>query len=178
MDEGRLCKHYEVVCEAGHTLKNCSSTFNCFEIGPHTKLGGWCAPGGSHWNCDACISFAADFRSRNCAESVAVPPVCVGGIHVRDWRRRSSAPVWTTPKTDVNSSLWRALRSDAMCHKATYAVQQTAVYSITSSARASSVSGTVRPSAFAVLRLIASSYLVGACTGRSAGFSPLRMRST
>ena len=35
-----------------------------------------------------------------------------------------------------------------------------------------------RPSALAVLRLITSSYLVGACTGRSAGFSPLRMRST
>ena len=32
--------------------------------------------------------------------------------------------------------------------------------------------------AFAVLRLITSSYFVGACTGRSAGFSPLRMRST
>src|SRR4029450_11096716 len=30
-----------------------------------------------------------------------------------------------------------------------------------------------RPSALAVLRLITSSYLVGACTGRSAGFSPL-----
>jgi hypothetical protein len=30
----------------------------------------------------------------------------------------------------------------------------------------------------AVLRLITNSYLVGACTGRSAGFSPLRMRST
>ena len=38
--------------------------------------------------------------------------------------------------------------------------------------------GMVRPSALAVLRLITSSYLVGACTGRSAGFSPLRMRST
>src|SRR5512132_2270708 len=51
-------------------------------------------------------------------------------------------------------------------------------YSITSLALASSVVGTVRPSAFAVLRLITNSYLVGACTGRSAGFSPLRMRST
>src|SRR5207244_7712290 len=51
-------------------------------------------------------------------------------------------------------------------------------HSITSSARASSVGGTSRPSAFAVLRLITSSYLVGACTGRSLGFSPLRMRST
>src|SRR4029077_9228837 len=51
-------------------------------------------------------------------------------------------------------------------------------HSITSSARASSDGGTVRPSALAVFRLITSSYLVGACTGRSAGFSPLRMRST
>src|SRR5262249_25593881 len=47
-------------------------------------------------------------------------------------------------------------------------------HSITSSARASTVAGTSRPSALAVLRLITSSYLVGACTGRSAGFSPLR----
>src|SRR5215470_13211014 len=52
------------------------------------------------------------------------------------------------------------------------------VHSITSSARASTVAGTSRPSALAVFRLITSSYLVGACTGRSAGFSPLRMRST
>src|SRR5262245_15341402 len=51
-------------------------------------------------------------------------------------------------------------------------------HSITSSARASKVGGTSSPSAFAVLRLMASSYLVAACTGRSAGFSPLRMRST
>ena len=52
------------------------------------------------------------------------------------------------------------------------------LHSITSSARASSDGGTSRPSDLAVLRLITSSYLVGACTGRSAGFSPLRMRST
>ena len=51
-------------------------------------------------------------------------------------------------------------------------------YSITSLASASSVGGRLRPSAFAVFRLITSSYLVGACTGRSAGFSPLRIRST
>jgi hypothetical protein len=50
-------------------------------------------------------------------------------------------------------------------------------YSITSFARASRFGGTVMPSAFAVLRLIANPYLVGACTGRFAGFSPLRMRS-
>src|SRR4051812_1048795 len=52
------------------------------------------------------------------------------------------------------------------------------LHSITSSARASRVGGMSRPSAFAVLRLMTSSYFVGACTGRSAGFSPLRMRST
>ena len=37
------------------------------------------------------------------------------------------------------------------------------LHSITSSARESSVGGTVRPSALAVLRLMASSYLVGTC---------------
>ena len=51
-------------------------------------------------------------------------------------------------------------------------------HSITSSARASSVGEISRPSAFAVLRLMISSNLVGCITGRSAGFSPLRMRPT
>jgi hypothetical protein len=51
-------------------------------------------------------------------------------------------------------------------------------YSITSSARASSVGGTSRPSALAVLRLITSSNFVGACTGKSAGFAPRKTRST
>src|SRR3954454_4477590 len=50
-------------------------------------------------------------------------------------------------------------------------------HSITSSARASRDGGTVRPSALAVLRLISSSYLGGAWTGRSVAFSPFRMRS-
>src|SRR5262245_17436540 len=53
-----------------------------------------------------------------------------------------------------------------------------AFYSITSLACASSAGATVMPSAFAVLRLITNSYLVDACTGRSDGFSPLRVRST
>src|SRR5262245_5185249 len=51
-------------------------------------------------------------------------------------------------------------------------------HSITSSARASRVGGTLRPSAFAVFRLIVNSNLMGCCTGRSLGLSPLRMRST
>ena len=45
-------------------------------------------------------------------------------------------------------------------------------YSITSSARASTDAGRSRKSALAVFRLITSSYLVGVCTGRSAGFAP------
>jgi hypothetical protein len=46
-------------------------------------------------------------------------------------------------------------------------------HSITSSARASRVGGTVRPSAFAVLRLIMNSNFVGCSMGRSAGFAPV-----
>jgi hypothetical protein len=65
-------------------------------------------------------------------------------------------------------------------HKPTHYLVQTNSpgYSITSSARASSIGGMSSPSTLAVFRLITSSYFVGACTGRSAGFSPLRMRST
>src|SRR5262245_41480850 len=66
----------------------------------------------------------------------------------------------------------------ALGQKRTHAAQEKDRYSITSSARASSEGGTVRPSALAVLRFITSSYLVGVWTGSSAGFSPLRMRST
>src|SRR5262245_19321932 len=49
-------------------------------------------------------------------------------------------------------------------------------HSITSLAPADSPSGTSRPSVLAVLRLMISSIFVTCCTGRSAGFSPLRMR--
>ena len=49
-------------------------------------------------------------------------------------------------------------------------------YSMTSSARASNLSGTVMPSDFAVLTLITISNFVGSTTGISAGFSPLKMR--
>src|SRR5512144_2631596 len=48
-------------------------------------------------------------------------------------------------------------------------------HSITSSARSSSVGGTVPPSVFAVVRLITSSNFVDCSTGRSAGLAPLRI---
>src|ERR1700730_16841599 len=50
------------------------------------------------------------------------------------------------------------------------------IYSITSSAVKSNSVGISTPSALAVLRLIAISNFVGCSTGRSAGFSPLRIR--
>src|SRR5262245_19224392 len=50
------------------------------------------------------------------------------------------------------------------------------LHSITSSAVASSLSGTVRPSILAVEALITSSNLLDCTTGKSAGFAPLRMR--
>jgi hypothetical protein len=58
----------------------------------------------------------------------------------------------------------------------THLTAATTHYSMTSSARPSSATGTSTPSALAVLRLITSSTLVTCCTGRSAGFSPFRIR--
>src|SRR5262249_1255060 len=49
-------------------------------------------------------------------------------------------------------------------------------HSITSSARPTSGSGTLRPSALAVFMLMTSSTLVACWTVSSAGFSPLRIR--
>src|SRR5262249_12861057 len=51
-------------------------------------------------------------------------------------------------------------------------------HSITSSAATSKPGGTVKSNAFAVLRLRIVWYLVGACTGSSAGELPRKMRST
>ena len=47
------------------------------------------------------------------------------------------------------------------CQEATYAPQQRTYYSMTSSAVASIVGGTARPSVFAVLRLMTNSNFVG-----------------
>src|SRR5829696_4696311 len=51
-------------------------------------------------------------------------------------------------------------------------------HSITSSAVNRRFGGIVRPSSFAVFRLVTSSYFVGCSYGRSLGFSPRKMRST
>ena len=51
-------------------------------------------------------------------------------------------------------------------------------HSITSSARASSIGGMVSSSAWAVVRLMTRSNLVGCSTGRSTGFAPRNILST
>src|SRR5262245_53253429 len=56
--------------------------------------------------------------------------------------------------------------------------ERASLHSINSSARPDNGSGTVSPSALAVLRLRTKMYLSACWTGRSPGFSPLRMRST
>src|SRR5262249_9144791 len=77
-----------------------------------------------------------------------------------------------------HATLLRARRERPRYRSAEQRDELAPYHSITSSARASSVGGTSRPSAFAVFKLITSSNLMGFCTGRVAGVSPLRMRST
>ena len=83
--------------------------------------------------------------------------------------------VWITPETDRLTDISGRLKSARsrlmQCSKKHF-------YSITSSARASSVGGMSRPRPFAVLRLITNSNLVGCSTGRSAGLAPRRILST
>src|SRR5215472_14869954 len=91
-------------------------------------------------------------------------------------RRRRSRMSALPP---IASELWRRRKSTQGANSRPEQVQQTEqAYSITSSARAMSVGGTVMPSAFAVFILITSSNLVGCRIGKSAGFSPLRIRPT
>src|SRR5262249_36373547 len=74
--------------------------------------------------------------------------------------------------------LLRTRRERPRRHAAEQRDEAAPFHSSTSSAATSSLAGTVRPSALALLRLITNSYLVGCCTGKSTGFVPRRMRST
>src|SRR5262249_33854017 len=55
--------------------------------------------------------------------------------------------------------------------------ERTSPHSTTSSARASNVGGTSRPTAFAVVRFTTRSNLVGCSTGMSPGFAPRKILS-
>src|SRR5262245_52116248 len=81
-------------------------------------------------------------------------------------------------KTDLRylSGLLRARRErprDRRAAEQRYEVA--ALHSITSSARPSSDNGIVKPSALAVFKLMTNSTFVACWTGKSAGFSPLRI---
>src|SRR5262249_35744610 len=68
-------------------------------------------------------------------------------------------------------------RCERPCYRATEQRDELAPYhSITSSARASNVAGISTPIVLAVCRLMTSSNLVACIIGKSAAFSPLRMR--
>src|SRR5262249_27113014 len=83
------------------------------------------------------------------------------------------------PRTGVGRvGLLRARRERPRCRAADKRDEVASVHSTTSSAATSRPGGAVSPSAFAVLRFTAVSNLVAACTGRSPGLSPRRMRST
>src|SRR5262249_60414025 len=76
-------------------------------------------------------------------------------------------------------ALLRACRERPCCRRSTEQLDELAPsHSITSSARASSVGGMVRPIALAVVRLMTSSNLVGCSTEISAGFPPRKILST
>ena len=85
---------------------------------------------------------------------------------------RKSGNAIASSDLPLKADIKQTLRQSEKCHFRTHASQQSKPYSITSSARPSTDTGRSRKSALAVFRLITSSYLVGVCTGRSAGFAP------
>jgi hypothetical protein len=80
------------------------------------------------------------------------------------------APFATTIMRRRTMSRW----ANSGCERS----QQIASYSITSSTRRRNDSGIGTPSAFAVMRLMTRSNLVGCSTGISSGFAPRRILST
>jgi hypothetical protein len=93
---------------------------------------------------------------------------------VKDARRIVKSPI----DCQTGFRLLRARRERPRRRAAEQRYELAPNHSITSSARASSVGGTVRPSALAVWWLMTSSNLLACTTGRSAGLAPLRMRPT
>jgi hypothetical protein len=77
------------------------------------------------------------------------------------------SPAQLSPESQARRSSFQLTRYKFLDHL---------VLATTSSAAADMPSGTSRPSAFAVFKLITNSNLLDCMTGRSAGFSPLRIR--
>ncbi len=149
------------------------------QAGSRPRRSIFCARGGPAASCGR----RGRKRPQRCA--VSPPPTATSGAPARaaGGRSRSSTPI---PRRMTSRVGQTNPTDESSATPATYGIaaarartsRRRSIHSITSSALACSVIGTLRPSAFAVLRLITRANLVGACTGRSAGFSPLRMRST
>jgi hypothetical protein len=78
---------------------------------------------------------------------------------------------------DLNFGHFAALRSlTSWANNRPMQRSKLGIHSINSSARPDRGNGMVMPSVLAVLRLMYSSTFVACCTGKSAGFSPLRTR--
>src|SRR5262249_7288808 len=75
-------------------------------------------------------------------------------------------------------ALLRTRRERPSRHATEQTDELASLHSMTSSARASSVAGTSRPSALAVVRLMTRSNLVGCSTGMSAGLAPRKILLT
>src|SRR5262249_60501601 len=99
------------------------------------------------------------------------------GLRTPRGRGRGGAPPAGSAAGTNMAGAYRAVCL-ASCRTAEQRDELAPPHSITSSARASSVGGTSRPSAFAVLRLITNSILVGNSTGRSPGLVPFKILST
>src|SRR5262245_36034683 len=94
----------------------------------------------------------------------------------------ASASAWTHRRDGCPSYKVRARRDLSLGHEAArvhcllWANSGHQRYSITSSARANTADGIVKPISFAALRLTTRSILFGNITGRSVGLSPFKIR--
>ena len=135
--------------------------------GPNAIL--WGSPGALHY--DRKFDRRCRMSLRSDVDRHPWPVWVIRVASARDARGTSAVPPIPTELVLRNERSRCAIRRYMQCSKPY-------CYSITSSALTRSVFGTLKPRAFAVLRLITNSNLVGCSTGKSAGFSPLKMRAT
>jgi hypothetical protein len=98
---------------------------------------------------------------------VASSPIENGTGQRASKKKRRSMTGWWSRRAETSTPCGAALTARAAA----------VVYSMTWSARASSVGGIVRPRALAVFALMTSSNFVGCSIGSSAGLAPLKILS-
>src|SRR5262249_40090721 len=142
--------------DAGRNLLEQLQPFRRDAVFPNEKTGGIAAR-----PCQA-IDVARRDRIGDGREYAAIAPFAAGDPHCAD--RGSIA------------GQGRASQQKRPVHVRYRIVAADFSYSITSSAMLSNAEGTMRPSCFAVIRLMTNWNLVGRTTGISAGLAPLMMR--